>query len=68
MLCRGKETPIVEADYVLRAAVLPEGKHQVEFKFHPDSYFMGNKISMASSILLILAMAGYLIVMFKTKK
>lgn len=64
----GKEAPIVEADYVLRAVVLPEGKHQVEFKFHPNSYFMGNKVSLASSILLLLAVAGYLFVNFKSKK
>lgn len=64
----GKEAPIVEADYVLRAVVLPEGKHQVEFKFHPNSYFMGNKVSLASSILLLLAAAGYLFFNFKSKK
>ena len=64
----GKETPHVEADYVLRAMVIPAGKHQVEFKFEPQSYFIGNKISMASSILLILAIGGYLVYAFKLKK
>lgn len=63
-----KETPIVETDYVLRSVVLPEGKHQVEFKFHPGSYFTGNKVSLASSILLLLAAAGYLFVNFKSKR
>lgn len=64
----GKEVPIMEADYVLRAVILPDGKHQVEFKFHPNSYFMGNKVSLASSILLLLAMAGYLFINLKSKK
>lgn len=64
----GKEAPIMEADYVLRAVVLPEGKHQVEFKFHPNSYFMGNNVSLASSILLLLAAAGYLFISLKSKK
>lgn len=64
----GKETPHVQADYVLRAMVIPAGKHQVEFKFEPASYFLGNKVSLASSILLFLAIGGYLVYIFKVKK
>jgi uncharacterized membrane protein YfhO len=64
----GKETPHVQADYVLRAMVIPAGKHQVEFKFEPASYFLGNKVSLASSILLLLAIGGYLVYIFKVKK
>ena len=64
----GKETPHVQADFVLRALVIPAGKHQVEFKFEPSSYYVGNKVSLASSILLLLAIGGYLIYIFKIKK
>jgi len=64
----GKATPHVEADYVLRAMVIPTGKHLIEFKFEPKSYFLGNKVSMASSILLLLAMGGYMVYAFKLKK
>lgn len=67
-LIDGKETEHVQANFVLRAMVIPEGKHQIEFRFEPTSYFMGNKVSMASSILLLLAMGGYLIYIFKFKK
>lgn len=64
----GKKTDYLEANYVLRAMVIPAGKHQIEFKFEPQSYFIGNKVSLASSILLLLAIAGYLIYVFKFKK
>jgi hypothetical protein len=64
----GKQTDHVQANFVLRAMVIPEGKHQIEFKFEPESYFMGNKVSLASSILLLLAVAGYLVYVLKLKK
>jgi hypothetical protein len=64
----GKETKHIQANFVLRAMVVPAGKHQIEFKFEPESYFIGNKISLASSILLLLAMGGYLFYSFKFKK
>lgn len=51
----GKQVDIARADYVLRAIPIPAGKHEIVFKFHPKSYFVGNKISMASSLILILA-------------
>lgn len=51
----GKEIPYFRADYVLRAAQLPGGNHKVEFKFEPKSYYMGENISMVSSLLLLLA-------------
>ncbi len=64
----GKKAPHFRVDYILRAMVLPAGEHTVEFKFEPKSYFVGNKISMASSIFLLLAIAGYLFYEIKKKR
>jgi hypothetical protein len=61
MLIDGKESPYFRADYLLRAAQLPIGNHKIEFIFHPASYYTGEKISLAGSVLLVLALgfAGY---------
>jgi uncharacterized membrane protein YfhO len=64
----GKETPISRADYVLRALNIPAGKHDIEFKFEPQSYFMGEKIAFASSSLILLLFAFALFMEFKNKK
>ena len=64
----GKETDHLQVDFVLRAMVIPSGKHEIEFKFEPASYFLGNKVSLASSIMLLLAIGGYLYYSFKSKK
>ncbi|MCF6356318.1 MAG: YfhO family protein [Draconibacterium sp.] len=55
----GAKVPYFRVNYILRALILPAGEHTVEFKFEPKSYFVGNKISMVNSILLLLAIVGY---------
>lgn len=51
----GELTPHIRANYTLRAMMIPAGKHKVEFKFLPKSYYTGEKIALVGSILLILA-------------
>jgi hypothetical protein len=55
----GKESKYFRTNYVLRGMILPGGTHQVKFSFEPSSYINGNKISLASSILLFIIAAGY---------
>jgi len=62
----GKEIPHFRANYVLRAMVLPEGDHTLEFIFEPRAYYTGNMISFYSSLMLLIGLAGY-IVWFFTK-
>ncbi len=61
MYVDGVQKPYFRADYVLRAAQLEAGNHKVEFKFEPKSYYVGEKISLAGTILLVLCLgfAGY---------
>lgn len=56
----GKETTILRVDYVLRALEIPAGKHVIEFKFEPKPYVVGNKVTMASSWVVLLVMLGCL--------
>jgi hypothetical protein len=58
----GKLSPHFQTDYVLRAMILPAGEHKVEFKFEPKIYRIGAKISLISSILLILIVIGVAVV------
>jgi hypothetical protein len=55
----GAESEYFRANYVLRGMILPEGTHQVKFTFAPSSYIIGNKISLASSVLLVLITVGF---------
>jgi uncharacterized membrane protein YfhO len=45
-------------DYVLRALQIPAGKHTIEFRFEPEVIREGGKISLASSVLLLLMAIG----------
>jgi len=60
--------PHFRANYVLRAMVLPSGKHKIEFKFEPQSYYTGEKISLAGSILLFLFAGGLLFMHFRKNR
>jgi hypothetical protein len=40
---------------------VPAGKHTIEFIFHPASFYTGEKISLASSVILLLLTAGALL-------
>ena len=63
----GKESLYFRADYILRAMIVPGGDHVIRFYFRPDSYYTGNMISLISSIILFLAIAGYVVVRIRKK-
>ncbi len=51
----GKEVPIIKANYVFRAVVVPEGEHEVIFVYKDDKFELGSKISFVLSSAVVLA-------------
>ncbi len=49
----GVEAPYFRANYVLRAMVLPEGEHTVEFKFEAPLFDALGGVSLASSLIIL---------------
>ena len=54
----GKQIETIRANYILRAAKIPKGSHQVEWKFEPKAFQTGSNLSFAGSSLLLLACIG----------
>ncbi len=54
----GKAVPVLKADYLLRAVVVPPGKHRVEFHFSAGSVRSGFILSLVSLTLAIGILVG----------
>jgi uncharacterized membrane protein YfhO len=54
----GKEIETFRANYILLGAMIPAGKHNIEWKFEPASYIKGSTYASIFSILLLLTFFG----------
>jgi len=54
----GKPAPYCRVDYVLRGMSVPAGTHTIEFRFEPQSYIMGNNISIWAAIITYFILIG----------
>ncbi len=55
----GKKTDYFRANYLLRAMIIPAGKHLLEFKFEPRSYSIGSTLATSSSVLILLLILAF---------
>lgn len=63
----GEETQHIRVNYTLRGLEVPEGEHEIVFKFDPDVVKTGSTIALASSVLFGLLLLGGLFYKFKKK-
>lgn len=64
----GKEQEHFRADYVLRAMIVPPGKHKITFRFEPQVVQTGSNIALASSIILVLLLMGGIFYSYRKKE
>ena len=64
----GKIVPYVRANYLLRAMPLKAGNYEIEYKFEPKSYSIGNSIALISSLLLLLGIIGYVFLLWNKSR
>jgi hypothetical protein len=67
-LIDGKPAEHIRANYVLRAMKVPAGKHKIEFVFDSKSFATGQKVSLGSSVALLLLIIGALAMPFVERK
>jgi hypothetical protein len=54
----GKPADLIRVNYVLRGLEIPAGSHTIVMEFKPQTYYLGNNISMASSLLVMLGLVA----------
>lgn len=64
----GQKYPHGRANYILRAMVIPAGEHTLEFRFEPAIYYMGQKIAMIGSVIVVLLTLSVGIAYFRNRK
>ena len=58
----------VRVNYLLRGMKIPAGEHEIVFEFNPKKFVDGEKVSLASSLIILLLIGGWLFSEFKNLK
>ena len=68
MTIDGQEQPLLRANYILRAAMVPAGEHEIVMEYAPKAYTTCNTVVFISSLIMILGLVAALFFTFKPKK
>ncbi|MBO6025255.1 MAG: YfhO family protein [Bacteroidales bacterium] len=61
----GQESPLLRANYLLRAAMIPAGQHEIVMRYEPRIWKVGGMISLVSSLIIILGLIGAIVFTLK---
>ncbi len=64
----GKAVPVFKVNYLLRAMIIPAGRHEITFKFEPKVYFTSRIVTAVASWILVLLLLTAIAVLLKNKK
>ncbi|MCR5190085.1 MAG: YfhO family protein, partial [Bacteroidales bacterium] len=64
----GKPADYLRVNYILRGIMVPAGEHTIEFRNEAPSFHRWDKVSLVSSILMLICMGGGLFVNYRRKK
>lgn len=64
----GQESPLLRANYLLRAAIIPAGQHEIVMRYEPKIWKTGNIVSLLSSLIIILFAVGAVVITATKKK
>lgn len=60
----GQEHPLLRANYLLRAALIPAGQHEIVMRYEPSIWKTGKVIALISSLLILI---GFIFAIVKAK-
>ena len=64
----GKKANLIRANYVLRGLLIPAGRHDIEFRFEPKSFSIGQTLAIISSITILLLIGAAIFMSIRRKK
>ena len=64
----GQESPLLRANYLLRAAMVPAGQHEIVMRYEPKIWKVGGIVSLVSSLAILLAAVFAVIISLKKQK
>ena len=68
MFVDGQEHPLLRANYLLRSALIPAGKHEIMMEYKPSAYRIGNTVAFVSSLIMLIGLAAAIILSFRKNK